>query len=166
MKRALTLGLVLLATAASATDLSPSREALGQKTQWAPSGNFSALHGRAVFRVEIRSDSHPYARARGEVASGIGIFLSRDAYEGALRSAPSLHRFTYAQKIPFYTDDASNLSSEDKEARQTAAEKRAEERAKQKEGYRADKLNRAKEILSRESVDAPSTDPGPNEGLA
>lgn len=81
MKRALTLGLVLLSTAVSATELDlatrNTREPLGQKSQWAPSGNFSALHRRAVFRGEIRSEARPYARARGEVAAGIGIFLSR-----------------------------------------------------------------------------------------
>ncbi len=121
MKRALTLGLVLLATAASATDLSPSREALGQKTQWAPSGNFAALHGRAVFRGEIRSESRPYARARGEVASGIGIFLSRDSVEGKLNSAPSLHRFAYGNFNPLrYTDPTGHCFWDDYNCSQAA----------------------------------------------
>ncbi len=45
-----------------------------------------------------------YARAR-YYDSKLGIFLSRDAYEGALGEAPSLHRFAYTHNNPLrYTD--------------------------------------------------------------
>jgi hypothetical protein len=73
MKRALTLGLVLLATAANATELATAtrntRESPGQKTQWAPSGNFSALHARAVFRGDSRSSALLCACERRETAA-------------------------------------------------------------------------------------------------
>lgn len=124
MKRALTLSLALIATAASATELAPAtrstRETLGQKTQWAPSGNFQALHGRAVFRSEIRSESRPYARARGEVASGIGIFLSRDSVGASsyLSSPNALGPWSYANLSPArYSDrDGREVSDESKYA--------------------------------------------------
>lgn len=83
VNRPLALSVLLLARASSASELQlatrNTRESLGQKPQWAPSGNFWALHGRSISRGEIRSESRPYARARGEVASGIGIFLSRSS---------------------------------------------------------------------------------------
>jgi hypothetical protein len=111
--RALTLGLVLIATVASSADLqlatrhdvAPSRASSSRKVQWAPSGNFSALHARAVFRGEIRSESRPYARESLKTAAGAGIFLSRDSFAGDLTSPMSLHRFTYAHGNPMrYTD--------------------------------------------------------------
>ena len=109
MKRALALGLVLIATAVSATELAKSnaRETLGQKTQWAPSGNFSALHGRAAFQGEIRGETRPYARARGQLASGIGIFLSRDSIgaQSYLGSPNGMGPWSYANLSPArYTD--------------------------------------------------------------
>ncbi|MDP2276287.1 MAG: hypothetical protein Q8K32_36445 [Archangium sp.] len=113
MKRALTIGLLLIATAASSAnlqlatkhDVAPSRASSSRKVQWAPSGNFQALHARPVFGSETETASRPYARENLKTAAGAGIFLSRDGFEGSLNSAPSLHRFTYAHANPLrYTD--------------------------------------------------------------
>ncbi len=69
MKRALSLGLALLAIAVSATDLAPTRPSPSEKAQWAPSGNSSALHTRAVFLSETRSGAGSYAREHRETAA-------------------------------------------------------------------------------------------------
>jgi RHS repeat-associated protein len=47
-----------------------------------------------------------YAKAR-YYDSGLGVFLSRDSYEGEIADGPSLHRFMYAEDNPlrFYDPD-------------------------------------------------------------
>ena len=78
MKRALALLLLLLSTAASSADLTPTtrlaRESSSQKPQWAPSGNFSALHRRAVFPSETRSSAGSYAREQLETAAAKSVW--------------------------------------------------------------------------------------------
>ena len=109
MNRPLALGLVLLATAASAADLAlatrhlePARVAPSRKVQWAPSGNFQALHARAVFRGETGSAARPYGREGREAAAGFGIFLSRDSVGASsyLSSPNALGPWSYAGLNP------------------------------------------------------------------
>ena len=73
MKRALALFVLLLATAANSADVTLTtrlaRESSSQKPQWAPSGNFSALHTRSVFEGETRSGAGSYARENRKTAA-------------------------------------------------------------------------------------------------
>ncbi len=120
--RAATLVLVMLAMSASAAVVAPTHMAEGQKTQWAPTRNFSELNARAVFATESRRAASPYAGEGGATAAGsgearyydskLGIFLSRDSFEGALGDAPSLHRFTYAHNRPLKYRDLSGRSAD------------------------------------------------------
>jgi RHS repeat-associated protein len=115
VKRAATLVLVMLAMSASAAVDARALALEGQKTQWAPTRNSSELNARAVFADESRRAASPYAGEGGATAAGsgearyydskLGIFLSRDSYEGVLGEAPSLHRFSYAGNRPLkYVD--------------------------------------------------------------
>ena len=76
--RALSLLVVLLASAASSADLLTAtrhaRETSGQKPQWAPSGNLQALHTRAVFPSESRSGAGSYAREHRETAAAKSVW--------------------------------------------------------------------------------------------
>ncbi|GMU62579.1 MAG: hypothetical protein AMXMBFR34_43420 [Myxococcaceae bacterium] len=112
MKRtAVTLSL-LLAGVAGAADYAtatkhdelraqaPLRAPSSRKVQWAPTGNSSALHARAVFEEESGEAARPCASEGREVAAGSRIFLSRDTEAGDLTDAPSLHRYAYAHGNP------------------------------------------------------------------
>ncbi len=70
MKRAATLVLVMLAMSASAAVDARALAHEGQKTQWAPTRNFSSLNARAVFASESRRATSPYAAEEGESAAG------------------------------------------------------------------------------------------------
>ncbi len=115
VKRPATLVLVMLAMSASAAVEARALALEGPKTQWAPTRNSSELNARAVFAGESRRPASPYAGEGGATAAGsgearyydskLGLFLSRDSFEGALGDAPSLHRFTYAHNNPLrYVD--------------------------------------------------------------
>ena len=100
----------MLAMSASAAVDARALAHEGRKTQWAPTRNSSALNARAVFAGESRGAANPYAGEGGATAAGsgearyydpkLGIFRSRDSFEGALGEAPSLHRNAYAQGNP------------------------------------------------------------------
>jgi len=120
VKRAMALVMVMLAASASGAGVagassrhiaqSITRGDEGQKTQWAPTRNFSGLNTRFVSAIESRKSAGPYAGERGETATGLGVaryydsklgvFLSRDSFEGNLNDSPSLHRYTYAHNLP------------------------------------------------------------------
>jgi hypothetical protein len=92
VKRALALGLLLLATTVGAADEAtatrhaatagashlsaglgvqahlPTLSAAGRKTQWAPTGASSPLHARAVSRGESLEGASPYGREAAENA--------------------------------------------------------------------------------------------------
>ncbi len=70
MKRAATLVLVMLAMSASAAVDARALAHEGQKTQWAPTRNFSSLNARAVFGGESRGATSPYAGEERETAAG------------------------------------------------------------------------------------------------
>jgi RHS repeat-associated protein len=70
VKRAATLVLVVLAMTASAAVDARALASEGQKTQWAPTRNFSGLNARAVFAGESRRATSPYAGEEGETAAG------------------------------------------------------------------------------------------------
>ena len=100
----------MLAMSASAAVDARALALEGRKTQWAPTRNSSELNARAVFASESRRAASPYAGEGGGTAAGsgearyydskLGVFLSRDSFEGVLSEAPSLHRFTYAHNRP------------------------------------------------------------------
>jgi len=120
VKRAMALVMVMLAASASGAGVagassrnvaqSLTRVGEGQKPQWAPTRNFSGLNTRAVFAIESRKLAGPYAGERVETATGLGVaryydsklgvFLSRDSFEGSVNDSPSLHRYTYAHNQP------------------------------------------------------------------
>ena len=107
----------MLAMSASAAVVAPTHVAEGRKTQWAPTRNFSELNARAVFAVRTPAATSPYAGEGGATAAGsgearyydskLGVFLSRDSFEGSLNDAPSLHRFAYAHNRPLKYRDPS-----------------------------------------------------------
>lgn len=112
--------MLMLAAVASAAVVAPTREGEGRKTQWAPTRNFSGLNARAVFASESGRAASPYAGETGTTAAGsgearyydsnLGVFLSRDSFEGVLTEAPSLHRYTYAHNSPVeYTDPSGRV---------------------------------------------------------
>jgi len=70
VKRAAALVLVMLAMTASAAVDARTLASEGQKTQWAPTRNFSSLNARAVFAGESRRATSPYAGEEGETAAG------------------------------------------------------------------------------------------------
>jgi hypothetical protein len=62
--------LVMLAMSASAAVDARALVHEGQKTQWAPTRNFSSLNARAVFAGESRGATSPYAGEAWETAAG------------------------------------------------------------------------------------------------
>ena len=76
--RALSLVVLLIATTASSAELRAAsrlaRESSAEKPQWAPSGNFQALHKRAVFEGETRSGAGSYAREHRETAAAKSVW--------------------------------------------------------------------------------------------
>ncbi len=127
MKRAMALVMVMLAASASGAGVagassrhiaqSITRGDEGQKTQWAPTRNFSGLNTRFVIAIERQARTSPYAGEEGRTATGLGVaryydsklgvFLSRDSFEGLTTVAPSLHRYAYAHGNPLMHRDPS-----------------------------------------------------------
>lgn len=109
MKRtAVTLMLMLAAVASAAVDVRAGAcEGEGQKTQWAPTRNFSTLNARVAFASESRAAASPYAGERLATAAGAGIFLSRDPMGvfGRLQQPNELNAYAYASMNPMrYVD--------------------------------------------------------------
>jgi RHS repeat-associated protein len=107
----------------SASDFWSASGTLSKSRQYDAWGNFRNGTAPAAGEAKVAYTGHQfdpetgwvYAKAR-YYDSGLGVFLSRDSYEGESEDAPSLHRFMYAEDNPLRWWDPSgygNVGSDD-----------------------------------------------------
>ncbi len=97
----------------SASDFWTSTGTLAKSRQYDAWGNFRNGTAPAAGEAKVAYTGHQYDPETGWVYAKaryydpeLGIFLSRDAHEGNIGNAPSLHRFTYAAGNPLKYWDA------------------------------------------------------------
>ncbi len=103
------LGSVVTEADATATSVTARQfDAWGNyRNNTAPTANETRL-GYTGHQFDVETGL-TYARAR-YYDSKLGVFLSRDSFEGVLGDAPSLHRFTYSHNNPLRYRDPSGRS--------------------------------------------------------
>jgi RHS repeat-associated protein len=91
----------------SASDFWSSTGTLAKSRQYDAWGGFRNGTAPAAGEAKVAYTGHQYDPETGWVYakaryydSGLGVFLSRDSYEGEIEEAPSLHRFMYARDNP------------------------------------------------------------------
>jgi RHS repeat-associated protein len=91
----------------SASDFWNSGGLLAKSRQYDAWGNFRNGTAPSSSEAKVAYTGHQYDPETGWVYakaryydSGLGVFLSRDSYEGEIGDAPSLHRFAYARENP------------------------------------------------------------------
>ncbi len=100
----------------SASDFWSSSGTLAKSRQYDAWGNFRNGTAPAAGEAKVAYTGHQfdpetgwvYAKAR-YYDSGLGVFLSRDSWEGLIGNAPTLHRYAYALRNPLrYWDPSGN----------------------------------------------------------
>jgi RHS repeat-associated protein len=102
----------------SASDFWSSTGTLAKSRQYDAWGGFRNGSAPAVGEAKVAHTGHQYDPETGWVYakaryydSGLGVFLSRDPYEGEIGDAPSLHRYMYAEDNPLRFYDPTGTSA-------------------------------------------------------